>query len=101
VLKAIAVKLPKVKIILTGPLPTGNKVTDDYRRKYQLVHQQTQQFVNNRNIFFSDPSGSLIDAGSGNLADGCYRPDGIHLTDKGYTAWVGALQPVIKQVLGK
>jgi lysophospholipase L1-like esterase/pimeloyl-ACP methyl ester carboxylesterase len=101
VLKAIAVKLPKAKIILTGPLPAGNKVTDEYRRKYQLVHQQIQQFVDKRNIFFSDPSKSLIDAGSGNLADGCYRPDGIHLTDKGYTAWVGALQPVIKQVMGK
>jgi lysophospholipase L1-like esterase len=101
ILKAIAVKLPKTKIILTGPLPTGNKVSDDYRKKYQLVHQQIKMFVNNKTIFFSDPSKSLIDAASGNLQEGCYRPDGIHLTDKGYTAWVGALQPVIKQVLGK
>ncbi|MBO9200628.1 MULTISPECIES: GDSL-type esterase/lipase family protein [Niastella] len=101
VLKAIAVKLPKTKIILTGPLPAGNKVADDYRRKYQLVHQQIKQFVNNKSIFFCDPSGSLIDAGSGNLAEGCYRPDGIHLTEKGYTVWAGALQPVIKQVIGK
>jgi lysophospholipase L1-like esterase len=101
ILKAIAVKLPKTKIILTGPLPTGNKVTDEYRKKYALVHQQIKMFVNNKSIFFSDPSSALIDAASGNLTEGCYRPDGIHLTDKGYTAWVGALQPVIKQVIGK
>jgi lysophospholipase L1-like esterase/pimeloyl-ACP methyl ester carboxylesterase len=101
VLKAITVKLPTAKIILTGPLPAGNKVTDDYRRKYQLVHEQIKQFVNKKSIFFCDPSRSLIEAATGNLRDGCYRPDGIHLTDKGYAAWVSELQPVIKQVLGK
>lgn len=101
VLKAIAEKLPKAKIVLTGPLPTGNTANDDYRRKYQLVHEQIKMFVNNKTVFFCDPSHSLINTDTGNLAEGCYRPDGIHLTEKGYIKWAGDLQPVIKKVMGK
>ena len=88
-------------IILTGPLPTGNTTNDLYRKKYQLVHQQIKLFVNNKNIFFCDPSRSLIDTATGNLADGCYRPDGIHLTEKGYIMWAGELYPVIKLIMKK
>jgi beta-glucosidase len=101
VLKAVAEKLPTAKIILTGPLPTGNTANDDYRKKYQLVHEQIKMFVNNKTVFFCDPSRSLINKDTGNLTDGCYRPDGIHLTEKGYIKWADALQPVIKRVMGK
>lgn len=101
VLIALATKLPKAKIILTGPLPAGNTADDEYRKKYLLVHQQIKTFVNNKTVFFCDPSNVLIDAGTGNLMSGCYRPDGIHLLEKGYVAWAGALYPVIKSVLTK
>jgi lysophospholipase L1-like esterase len=101
ILKAIPGKLPKAKIILTGPLPAGNTIQDDYRKKYQLVHARIKDLVDNKSVFFCDPSRSLINTATGNLADGCYRPDGIHLTEKGYAMWAGELAPVIKQVLGK
>lgn len=101
ILKALSAKLPATKIILTGPLPTGNTMTDDYRKKYALVHEQIKEFVNNKTVFFCDPSKALINSATGNLADGCYRPDGIHLTEKGYIGWAGELYPVIKQVMGK
>ncbi|OQP61258.1 G-D-S-L family lipolytic protein [Niastella vici] len=101
ILKALDQKLPTAKIVLMGPLPAGNTINDDYRKKYAMVHEQIKEFVNNKNIFFCDPSKALINAATGNLADGCYRPDGIHLTEKGYTAWAGELLPVIKQVMGK
>ncbi|HEX6430878.1 MAG TPA: GDSL-type esterase/lipase family protein [Niastella sp.] len=101
ILKLLSEKLPKAKIVLTGPLPAGNTANDNYRKKFQLVHQQIQSFVNNRSIFFCDPSRSLINTATGNLWDDCYRPDGIHLTEKGYMMWAGELCPVIKLVLGK
>jgi lysophospholipase L1-like esterase len=101
ILKAVEEKLPRAKIVLTGPLPAGNTSTEEYRKKYQLVHQQIKEFVNNQRVFFCDPSNALINTATGNLADGCYRPDGIHLTEKGYTMWAGELYPVLKQVMGK
>jgi lysophospholipase L1-like esterase/pimeloyl-ACP methyl ester carboxylesterase len=101
ILKVVEEKLPKAMIILTGPLPTGNTPNDLYRKKYQLVHQQIKQFVNDKSIFFCDPSRSLIDTATGKLAEGCYRPDGIHLTEKGYTMWAGELYPVIKSIMVK
>jgi lysophospholipase L1-like esterase len=101
VLNALTTKLPKSKIVLTGPLPTGNTANDDYRKKYLVVHQQIKAFINNKNIFFCDPSGVLIDASTGNLMNGSYRPDGIHLQEKGYVAWAGALYPVIQSILLK
>jgi lysophospholipase L1-like esterase len=101
VLQALTTKLPKAKIVLIGPLPTGNTPNDDYRKKYLLVHQQIKTFVNNKSIFFCDPSKAMIDAGTGNLMNGCYRPDGIHLMEKGYAVWAAELYPVIKSILDK
>jgi lysophospholipase L1-like esterase/pimeloyl-ACP methyl ester carboxylesterase len=101
ILKALSQKLPSAKIVLIGPLPAGNTAKEEYRRKYQLVHLQIKEFVNNKNVFFCDPSKALINAATGNLADGCYRPDGIHLLEKGYAVWAGELLPVIRQVMCK
>ena len=101
VLNALTNKLPQAKIVLTGPLPTGNTAGDDYRKKYLVVHQQIKAFVNNKTIFFCDPSNALIDATTGNLMNGYYRPDGIHLQEKGYVAWATALYPVIQSILNK
>jgi len=101
VLNAVTAKLPKSKVILIGPLPTGNTATDDYRKKYMTVHQQIKAFVNNKNIFLCDPSNALIDATTGNLMNGFYRPDGIHLQEKGYAVWAGQLYSVIKSVIAR
>ncbi|WP_026262551.1 GDSL-type esterase/lipase family protein [Spirosoma panaciterrae] len=98
ILKSLRRKLPQAKLVLVGPLPAGSTADDEKRKKYTLVHQQIQAFVDNKTIFFCDPSAALIDATTGNLVAGTYSGDGIHLARKGYTLWATALRQTIDKI---
>ncbi|WP_420148186.1 GDSL-type esterase/lipase family protein [Spirosoma sp.] len=97
ILKALNSKLPQAKLVLIGPLPAGTTADDDKRKKYVAVHQQIQRFVDNKTVFFCDPSPALIDA-TGNLTAGAYYADGIHLAVDGYKAWAAALRATIDKI---
>ncbi|UFH53865.1 GDSL-type esterase/lipase family protein [Spirosoma sp. KNUC1025] len=97
ILKALNRKLPQAKLVLIGPLPAGTTAEDDKRKKYVAVHQQIQAFVDNKTVFFCDPSGVLIDAATGNLGTGLYSPDGIHLATKGYRVWAAVVRETINK----
>ncbi|GAB3940638.1 GDSL-type esterase/lipase family protein [Spirosoma harenae] len=99
ILKTLKSKLPKAKLVLIGPLPAGTTADDDKRKKYVVVHQQIQTFVDNKTVFLCDPSSGLIDASTGNLRQGAYSGDGIHLAVNGYRIWAAALRKTI-QTLG-
>ncbi|MBN8821912.1 MULTISPECIES: GDSL-type esterase/lipase family protein [unclassified Spirosoma] len=98
IVKSLRRKLPQAKLVLVGPLPAGTAAGDEKRKKYTLVHQQIQAFVDNKTIFFCDPSGALIDTATGNLVMGTYSGDGIHLARKGYTIWATALRQTIDKI---
>ncbi|GAB4041462.1 GDSL-type esterase/lipase family protein [Spirosoma gilvum] len=98
ILKALRRKLPQAKLVLVGPLPAGTTADDDKRKKYTVVHQQIQPFVDNKTVFFCDPSAALIDANTGNLVSGAYSGDGIHLARKGYTIWATTLRQTIDKI---
>jgi lysophospholipase L1-like esterase/pimeloyl-ACP methyl ester carboxylesterase len=98
ILKTLQRKLPQAKLVLIGPLPAGTTVDDDKRKKYVVVHQQIQRFVDNKTVFFCDPSPALIDPTNGNLTDGAYSPDGIHLGTTGYRLWAAVLRETIEKM---
>lgn len=100
IIKSLQKKAPAAKILLLGPLPAGLDKSDPNRQKYQQVHQIIRSFGNGKTIFYLNLDKTFIKP-DGTLADGLMAQDAIHLTADGYKAWVSAMEPDLKKILGK
>ncbi|MCX6224333.1 MAG: GDSL-type esterase/lipase family protein [Bacteroidia bacterium] len=98
IIRALQKKVPAVKIILFGPLPTGNDNNDLNRMKYKLIHQIIAGLNNGKNVFYENLDKHFIDP-DGTLVAGLLAPDGIHLTAAGYRVWANILVPEAKKLM--
>lgn len=86
--------MPNTKIILAGPLPTGLKKDDTYRKKYEIVQSLIKKEGSKQVIYLPLATAFIKENGDLNL-DYC-SGDGIHLVEKGYEKWAELLKEVIK-----
>ena len=86
---------PDAKILLLGLLPTWAADTT----KAQGVNKIISSFADNKNIIFLDMKKSFLKEDG--KVDTSMFYDGLHLTEKGYSAWDKAMMPLLQQLLQK
>ncbi len=89
---------PNTKILLLGLFPQ-TQTFSELRGKILQINQVLARLDDGKNIFFFDIGPQLIDN------DGSLSPDMmhdyVHPREGGYWVWANAIEPKLKQILGK
>lgn len=90
--------LPRSKILLLGVFPAGagpNKV----RAKTREVNRRIARLADHKRVFYLEIGHRFL--GEGGRISTEVMHDHLHLTEKGYRIWAGAMEPTIKRLLGE
>jgi beta-glucosidase len=90
--------LPHSRILLLGIFPAGarpNKV----RAKTRAVNRRIARLADNKRVFYLDLGDRFLGAG-GRISTEVMH-DHLHLTEKGYRMWAGAMEPTLRRLLGQ
>jgi lysophospholipase L1-like esterase len=98
ILKQIRTRLPDTKIILVAIFPRG-KTFSVQRGKILEVNEALAKLDDGKMIRYIDFGPQLIEA-DGSISPSIMR-DFLHLTEAGYGIWAAAMEPTLKEWLGK
>jgi lysophospholipase L1-like esterase len=98
IIRQIQSRLPETKIILLGIFPRG-KTFSVQRGKLLQVNQALEKLADGKNIFWTDIGSQLIEA-DGSISVDMMR-DALHPGETGYEIWGAAIEPKLKELLGK
>lgn len=87
-------KFKDSKIILLGLLPVGLDKDNPHRAIYNEVQAKLAKLKWNKRVTYVDPTNWFVGS-DGNIIEGLYGGDGIHLTPEGYNAWVKNIKPYL------
>ena len=88
-------EFPTSKIILFGMLPTASS-EEWYANSNKIINKLQDATFDNR-VLFVDPRECFIDE-KGVLRSDLYRPDFIHINDKGYKVWAELIMDTINSI---
>jgi lysophospholipase L1-like esterase len=91
-------RLPDTKILLFGIFPRG-KTFSTQRGKVLQVNEALEKLDDGKSIFYYDIGFKLIEK-DGSIATEMMR-DALHPGAKGYEIWAEAMEPRLKEFLGK
>jgi lysophospholipase L1-like esterase len=91
-------RLPETKIILFGIFPRA-KTFSAQRGKILQVNQALEKLADNNMIFYMDIGSKLIES-DGSISTEMMR-DALHPGERGYQIWADAMEPKLKELLGK
>ena len=97
ILRVIAEKQPKARIILTSIFPRGANANDACRRRNDVVNREIAKFADGRRIIWCDFSDKFLSA-DGRLSPELF-PDLLHPNERGYEIWAGTVVPLVDKVL--
>ena len=100
IVKKLNTKLPKTKILVLGPLPTGEFPTSKNRIKYNKIHNIMGYLKADENIYYEN-IGSAFLLPDRSLNYKYLRKDNIHLSPEGYERWSDILEPYIQFLLNE
>jgi lysophospholipase L1-like esterase len=89
---------PDAKIILLGIFPRG-KTFSPQRGRLLEVNQALARLDDGKHIFYLDFGSQYIDNDGSISKD--IMPDALHPNEAGYKIWANAMEPKLKQFLGK
>jgi lysophospholipase L1-like esterase len=92
-------KLPSTKILLLAIFPRDEKPNTEMRKRIQKVNEQIVGLDDKKNVRFLDIGAKLTNP-DGSIAKEI-MPDFLHLSEKGYQIWADAMDPLLKQLMGK
>ena len=95
----LKMNLPKTKIILIGPLPTGLHPNSSNRIKYEQVHAIIKNYASSQITYF--PLTKYFIKDDGELDLNYCSGDGIHLIAPGYELWAKLLKDVVSPQINK
>jgi len=95
-LNLIKNKIPRAKILLYGPLPTGTKAGSERRKKYNDIHKVIKEKESDSRINYISLLQTMT-LKNGDLNPDYYSSDGIHLIPAGYYIWAGSISKFIKE----
>ncbi|MFI3261500.1 MAG: GDSL-type esterase/lipase family protein [Rikenellaceae bacterium] len=95
VVKAAQKEFPDSKIILFGLLPT--KSTEKRLNDYYWIQSELKKIEFDSQIKYVDPTPYFTDE-NGDPRKDIYRPDMIHLINKGYEVWCNLIYDTIKSL---
>lgn len=97
ILRVIAEKQPKARIILTSIFPRGATAADGYRRRNDTVNKEIAKFADGKRVIWCDFSDKFLSA-DGRLSPELF-PDLLHPNERGYEIWAGSVVPLVDKVL--
>ncbi len=97
-IKTIQAKVPGVKILLMGVFPMKDK-DDPARAIVKESNALAAKFADGKSVRFMDIGEKLTDA-EGNLGEGLFGGDKLHVTPKGYEVWASAIDATVKEMMG-
>jgi lysophospholipase L1-like esterase len=99
IVQTLRKKLPSTKILLLGIFPRDEKPATESRKKIQTVNEQIAKLEDKKNVRYLD-FGAKFTSPDGTLSKEI-MPDFLHLSEKGYQIWADAMDPLLKQLMGK
>jgi len=92
-------KLPASKVLLLGIFPRDEKPGTEARNRIKKVNDQIAGLDDKKNVRYLDIGGKFLQP-DGSIAKEI-MPDFLHLSEKGYQIWADAMDPLLKQMMGK
>lgn len=87
-------RFPDSHIIVLGLLPSGKKAQSDIRLRCNRIHQILESHTFDKASYIN-PTQWFIDE-NGDIKEGLYANDYIHLTDKGYQIMAKQIKPLLR-----
>jgi lysophospholipase L1-like esterase len=102
-IKAIVDKLgelsPSSRVLLLGVFPRGEKAGTPVRAKIAEINKQIAKLGDNKRVYYQDIGARFLKEEDALTRD--IMPDFLHLSAEGYRIWGEAIDPAVKQLLGK
>jgi beta-glucosidase len=98
IVEQIRARQPDTKIILLGIFPRGATFSAQ-RGKILQVNEALARLDDGKNIFYLDIGSQLIE-GDGSISK-TIMPDYLHPSEAGYRIWANAMEPKLKELLGR
>ncbi len=98
IVNQIRTRQPDTKVLLFGIFPRG-KAFNAQRGRLLEINQALAKLADGQNIFYFDIGSQLIEA-DGAIAPGMMK-DALHPGEAGYRIWDAAIEPKLKELLGK
>lgn len=96
ILRVIAEKQPKARVILTSIFPRGVNSNDPYRLRNDVVNREIAKFADGRKVIWCDFSDKFL-ASDGRLSRTIF-PDLLHPGPIGYEMWASAVLPILERI---
>ena len=99
IMRTLHQRSPNSRILLIGLLPRGQTPSDPLRQVAARVNQVLARCADNRTVFYVDPGPLLLDANG--MLSNQISGDFLHPTWLGYAILSTAIEPAIRQLVGR
>jgi lysophospholipase L1-like esterase len=99
IVQSLRKKLPSSKVLLLAIFPRDEKPGTESRNRIKKVNDQIAPLDDRKNVRYLDIGPKLANP-DGTLSKDI-MPDFLHLSEKGYQIWADAMDPLLKQLMGK
>ena len=99
VVQTLRKKLPATKVLLLAVFPRDEKPNTDGRTNIKKLNDLIAKLEDKKNVRYLD-LGAKLSNPDGSLSKEV-MPDFLHLSEKGYQIWADAMDPLLKEMLGK
>ncbi len=89
---------PDTKVLLLGIFPRG-KAFNSQRGRLLEINQVLAKLADGKNIFYLDFGSQYVESDGSISKD--IMPDALHPNEAGYKIWAAAMEPKLKELLGK
>lgn len=99
IVQTLRKKLPSTKVLLLAVFPRDEKPDAGSRKAIKKLNELIAPLADKKNIRFLDIGAKLANP-DGTLSTDV-MPDFLHLSEKGYQIWADAMDPLLKEMMGK
>lgn len=92
-------KLPETKILLLAIFPRGADPSDPLRKTNAAANELVKSLDDGKHVFYLDIGPRFLTADG--VLEKRVMPDLLHLSPEGYAIWAGAVEPKVRELLGK
>jgi len=92
-------KLPETKILLLAIFPRGADPSDPLRKTNAAANDLVKSLDDGKHVFYLDIGPRFLTADG--VLEKRVMPDLLHLSPEGYAIWAGAVEPKVRELLGR
>lgn len=98
IVEKLRARLPQAKLLVLGVLPIGAKADEPGRLAVKEINEHAAKLDDGSTVMFADLGSKLVQK-NGQLIEGAYLPDNLHLTAKGYEVLANELLPLVTELM--